>query len=117
MKYALLIYQDETTNMNLGEQEQQEVMQAHGAFYGEAAEAGVAIPGGTALYPTTTARSVRVRDGETLVTDGPFAETREQLGGLYMVECDSIEEACSWAAKVPEAKAGVVEVRQIMVFD
>jgi hypothetical protein len=73
--------------------------------------------GGNALMPTDTATTVRVRDGETLVCDGPFAETKEQLGGYYLLECENLDEAIAKAAKIPSAKCGSIEVRPIMVFD
>jgi len=69
------------------------------------------------LYPVETATTVRVRHGRTVVTDGPFAETKEQLGGYYIVDVGSIDEALEWAAKIPGAKHGSVEVRPVMVFD
>jgi hypothetical protein len=75
-----------------------------------------AIKGGNALQPTPTARTVRVRDGKPLVTDGPFAETKEQLGGYYLVEAGDAEEALAIASKIPGARFGCVEVRPIMTF-
>lgn len=75
-----------------------------------------AIKGGNALQPTPTAKTVRVRDGQNSVTDGPFAETKEQLGGYYLVEAPSIDEAVRMAAKIPGARYGCVEVRPIMTF-
>src|SRR5262245_10423068 len=73
--------------------------------------------GGDALEATTTATSVRVREGKTLTTDGPFAETKEQLGGFYMVECDNLDQAIEAAAKIPAARGGTIEVRPIAEFD
>ena len=70
----------------------------------------------TALQPTSTATTVRVRDGKTLTTDGPFAETREQLGGYYLVEAKDLDAALEIAARIPGAKVGSVEVRPIMVY-
>ena len=70
-----------------------------------------------ALQPTTTATSVRVRDGKTITTDGPFAETKEQLGGYYLLDCKDLDEALEFAAKIPGAKIGSIEVRPVMVFD
>ena len=71
----------------------------------------------TALQPTSTATTVRVRDGETLVTDGPFAETKEQLGGYYVIEAKDADEALAIAARIPSARYGSIEVRPVMVFD
>jgi hypothetical protein len=73
--------------------------------------------GGDGLQPAATATTVRVRDGERLLTDGPYAETKEQLGGFYMLECKDLDEALSWAARIPEAKTGSIEVRPVMVYD
>ena len=69
------------------------------------------------LYPTEAARTLRIRDGEQRVTDGPFAETKEQLGGYYLLECGNLEEAIEWAAKVPAAATGSVEVRPVMDYE
>ena len=92
------------------------MMAAYDAFTEEVKAAG-AFVGGEALQPTSTATTVRVRDGEPLLTDGPFAETREQLGGYYLLECDDLDEAIRWAAKIPGAATGCVEVRPIMDFE
>ena len=69
------------------------------------------------LQPTSAGASVEIRAGDRLVTDGPFAETKEQLGGYYVVDVDSIDEAIKWAAKIPSAQSGSIEVRPVMVFD
>ncbi len=119
MKYLALIYSDESDtaiNPDEGTPEQGEIMAAYMAFGAEAGEAGV-ILGGDALMPTTTATSVQVRDGDTITTDGPFAETKEQLGGYYMLECDNLDQAIEWAAKIPHAKTGTIEVRPVIDFD
>jgi hypothetical protein len=79
-------------------------------------EYGTAIKGGNALQPTPSAKTVRVREGKALATDGPFAETKEQLGGFYLVEAPSVDEAARMAAKIPAARFGCVEVRPIMTF-
>ena len=71
---------------------------------------------GDALQPTSNATTVRVRDGEQLVTDGPFAETKEQLGGYYLIEAGSLDEATEWAAKLPGSHHGSVEIRPVVVF-
>jgi hypothetical protein len=85
-------------------------MQEYRAFSGEPA-----VVGGYELDATATATTVRVRDGETLVTDGPFAELKEAIGGYYVLECDSIDEACGLAAKIPGARHGAIEVRPVHV--
>jgi hypothetical protein len=72
--------------------------------------------GGDALYPTTSATTVRLREGKILTTDGPFAETKEQLGGYYMLNCKDLDEAIELAAKIPEARHGSIEIRPIVEF-
>lgn len=114
-RYLCLLYYDETKNQP-GTPRWEESMPEYGAFGKEAGGAGV-MEGGAALQPTTTATSVRVRDGETMTTDGPFAETKEQLGGYYLLQCPNLDEALRWAAKIPAAKDGGVEVRPVMEFD
>ncbi len=117
MRYALLIYHDEQKGLQLTDEENQALMNAHWQLFEEMKQAAVIQPGGPALEPTHTAVSVRVRDGKRVTTDGPFAETKEQLGGLYIVKCDTMEEAVEWAAKIPEAQHGTVEVRPIIDFE
>ena len=73
--------------------------------------------GGEGLQPTATATTVRVRDGERMLTDGPYAETKEQLGGYYLLECKDLDDALSWAAQIPEAKSGAIEVRPVMDYE
>jgi len=115
MRYAALIYTDETVVWS--DEEQLEVMNAYNAFGEEGGKAGVLTGVGEALQPTSTATTVRVRDDETVTTDGPFAETKEQLGGFYVFECDNLDQAIEWAAKIPGAKHGSIEVRPIMEFE
>jgi hypothetical protein len=114
MQYLALIHTDEEAWSALSEQQLSEVMEGYFAFSREGAEAGV-IQGGSELAPSTTATTVRIRNEETLVTDGPFAELKEALGGYFVLECDSIDEACGWAAKIPGAATGAIEVRPIHV--
>ncbi|HMF75092.1 MAG TPA: YciI family protein [Bryobacteraceae bacterium] len=110
MQYLLLIYEDEKRFANgFPETEFAE----YGAFGKKNA---TVIKSGQALQPTGTAKAVRVRNGETLTTDGPFAETKEQLGGYYLIEAPSIDEATSIAAGIPGARYGSIEVRPIMIF-
>lgn len=92
------------------------LMQQYGEFSAGLTEAGSML-GGEALEPVSTATSVRVRNGKTEIIDGPFAETKEQLGGFYLMECKDLDEAIKWAAKIPTARYGTVEVRPVMVFD
>ncbi len=116
MKYALTIYGDESAAANASPEDMQAVTQAYWALTQEMQDAGVYV-GGEGLYPTPTATTVRVRDDERSVTDGPFAETKEQLGGFFLVDCKDLDEAIEWAAKIPGAQNGSVEVRPVMVFD
>ena len=120
MQYILLIYNNEAEGMEryqrLSEEEQQADMGRWWAYTQELEDAGVHVAG-EALHPTQTAKTVTLKDGERLVTDGPFAETKEQLGGFYIVDVESEEEALEWAAKIPSAPYGNVEVRQVMVFE
>ena len=106
MKYLCTIYGDESQMANLTPEQGSQMMEAYGAF---GQEAGDAILAGEGLQPTSTATTVRVRDGERLLTDGPFAETKEQLGGFYLLECGSLDEAIELAAKIPGAQSGSVE--------
>jgi hypothetical protein len=95
------------------EQDRNAVMKEYFAYTDELREQGKFVAA-DALQPTDTAKSVRIRDGEVSTTDGPFAETKEQLGGYYLVDVESAEEAAEWAAKVPSARFGTIEVRPVM---
>jgi hypothetical protein len=110
MKFLVLLYEDEKRF-------------AHGFDEAEFAEYGAfgkkyadSIKGGNALQPTRTAKTLRVRDGKALTTDGPFAETKEQLGGFYLIEASSIEEVTAMAPRIPAARFGSIEIRPIMEF-
>ena len=116
MKFIALIYADESHYVDATPADTAAIFQAHGEFGAAAREAGV-FDGGDGLQGSATATTVRVRDGERLLTDGPFAETKEQLGGFYLLECDSLDEAIEWAAKIPGAATGSVEVRPVMNYD
>jgi hypothetical protein len=120
MQYLLLIYGDETAgNERFEQMSEEERNQMMGEWWGYTQalqEAGVHL-GGEALQPTATAKTVTVKDGERLVTDGPFAETKEQLGGFYLIDVPSEQDALDWAAKMPSHPHGRVEVRPVMVFD
>lgn len=119
MKYACLIHYDESdpqVNPDMAGEAGQALMQAYFKF-GEEGEAAGVLAGGEALMPSAMATSVRVRDGETITTDGPFAETKEQLGGFYLLECDNLDEAISWAARIPHAADGTIEVRPVVDFN
>ena len=113
MKYMLLIYDAEERWENMSPEEWRAIMGEYYAFTDEVDDAGAHVHSAP-LQPTASATTVRVRDGEQLVTDGPFAETKEQLGGYYVVEADTIDEAIQWAAKIPSARFGSIEVRPLM---
>jgi hypothetical protein len=112
MKYMLLMYANESQAPQLTPEELKSVTQAWMAFMKEGQDAGVLLSN-NGLSPTANSTTVRVREGKTLTTDGPFAETHEQLGGFSLVECKDLDEAVSWAAKIPHAKYGSVEVRPL----
>jgi hypothetical protein len=116
LQYLLLIYGDEEARDQMSGEERQTVIQEYGAFTESIQQNGNYL-GGNALQPTSTATTVRVRSGEQLVTDGPFAETKEQLGGYYLVEAADADEAIGLAARIPGARQGAIEVRPVMVFD
>ena len=116
MQYLLTIYIDESAVDAVPPEQGVKVTEAYEALTAELKEAGVFL-GGEGLQRTSTATTVRVRDGEPLLTDGPFAETREQLGGYYLVECADLDEAIGWAAKIPGAAWGAVEVRPVLVYE
>jgi hypothetical protein len=115
MRFLLTIYDDEQRWATMSEDESKAEIDAYWALDNEARAAGVYVDSG-GLYPTETAQTVRVRDGEQSVTDGPFAETKEQLGGYYLLDCDNVDDALAWAAKIPAARTGSVEVRQLMDY-
>jgi hypothetical protein len=116
MKYVLTIYTDEQAWADQTPDDVKAMMDAYGEFGQAVEEAGVIVTG-DGLQPTSTATTVRVRDGERLLTDGPFAETKEQLGGFYVLECKDLDEAIKWAAKIPGAQTGSVEVRPVMDYE
>jgi len=107
MEYMLLIYQDES-RMSPEDQDMSPWM----AYTAAVQEAGVYVTG-AGLMPVSTATTVRVRDSETVMSDGPFAETKEQLGGYYLLKCDDLDQALHWAAKIPTVTRGSVEVRPL----
>jgi hypothetical protein len=114
VRYLLLIYGNEAGASQMTPEEDQAVMAAYLAFGEQHKEQ---IDGGDALQPTPAATTVRVREGKSLVTDGPFAETKEQLGGFYTVKCDNLDQAIEIASHIPGAQHGSIEVRPIMEFN
>ncbi|MCP4421480.1 MAG: YciI family protein [Chloroflexi bacterium] len=116
MQYLLMIYGNEQQDAQRSPEESEANMQAYYAFTSELRESG-AMVGGEALHPTNSATTVRVRNDQISSTDGPFAETKEQIGGYYMVNCDNLDEAIKWAAKIPGAKDGCIEIRPVWEFE
>lgn len=113
MKYMLLIYQDEPSWDAITESERQQVYLEYRKLRDELTSRGQFITG-SQLQPISTATSVRVRDGKELVTDGPFAETHEQLGGYFLIEAANLDEATAIAARIPSVRTGTVEVRPLV---
>ena len=114
MRYLVLIYGNEQQWESMTPESMGAMMSQYNSYTQELAQAGV-LRAGDELQPTFTATTVRVRDGKRHTTDGPFAETKEQLGGYYIIETDSLDQAIAWAAKCPGATYGSVEVRPIVV--
>ena len=108
MQYVFLIHDDENASQ-VGSPER---LAAYGKFSEEVGSRGI-MRGGARLRPTSAATTVRVRNGKTLTTDGPFAETKEQLGGFYILDCRDLDEALAYAAKIPSADGGSIEVRPV----
>jgi hypothetical protein len=115
MRYLLMIYTDEKVEASMSPEEQGAYMAAYNAFT-KATNDRKAFQAGEALQSTATATTVRVRGGKTVTTDGPYAETKEQLGGYYLLNCKNLDEAIEFAAMIPGAKHGSIEVRPIMEF-
>ncbi len=113
MQYLLLIYEDEKNWAKMSEAEKGKIFSEYGQLTEDLKKTGRHL-GGNPLQPTSTATTVRVRNGKRLTTDGPFAETKEQLGGYYLIEAKDLDEAISLAARVPTARSGSIEVRPIM---
>ena len=116
MQYLLMIYQNEAEYAKLDAKTAEKNMEEYGAFTQSIIQSGN-FKAGDRLQPTTTATTVRIRDGKTMTTDGPFAETREQLGGYYLVEAKDLDAALAMAARIPGARYGSIEVRPIWVYD
>ena len=113
MRYMLLIYASEADFSHMTSEERVAIMQGHSTFAQEAMQRGV-LMGGAPIQPTSTARTVRIRKGKTLVIDGPFAETKEQLAGTYILDCKTLDEAIELATKIPDALHGSIEIRPLM---
>jgi len=116
MQYLLMIYRNEAEHDKMDAATGQKMMEEYGAFTQSIIQSGN-FKAGDRLQPISTATTVRVRDGKTLTTDGPFAETREQLGGYYLVEAKDLDAALAIAARIPGARYGSIEVRPIWVYN
>lgn len=112
MQYMLLIYGDESAWESMSEEEMTRVYEAHSAYGAEMEKAGV-IRGGAELKPSSTATTIRFDGAKSRVVDGPFAESKEHLGGYYLIEVDDLEQAISWARRMPAMESGAVEIRPL----
>ncbi|MDH4391115.1 MAG: YciI family protein [Aquabacterium sp.] len=112
MQYMLMIYSDETAEATMTEADAQAEIAAYGAYAGAMAQAGVLV-GGERLCPTSSATRVRIRSGKTALLNGPYADTREQLGGYFMIDVPDLDAALHWAARCPTAPHGTIEVRPV----
>jgi hypothetical protein len=113
MEYLLLIYRNEADLQKMGPAERGKLHQEYAALTESLAQSGH-FKGGNGLQPTTTATTLRVRDGKRVTTDGPFAETKESLGGYYLVEAKDLDDAIAIAARIPTVRVGAVEIRPVM---
>jgi hypothetical protein len=116
VQYVLLIYSEPSAWESLSDEEREAMYKEYFALSRELREQNAYVDG-SELESVSTATAVRVRDGEMLVTDGPFAETKEALGGYYVIDADTLDEAIQWASKIPAARHGVVEVRPIVMHE
>ena len=116
MKYLCLIYDEESKLGTRTKEQMGQLMAEYGAFTESIQKSGQYIAG-DALQRTQTAATIRVRQGKVSTTDGPFAETKEQLGGFYMINAKDLNEAIQVASRIPSARTGSIEVRPVMVFD
>jgi hypothetical protein len=112
MKYLLLMYADPSIGATFSTEEMQAAARSWAAFRKELATAGVLVSS-SGVPPDASVTTVRVRDDKTMITDGPFAETHEQLGGYFLVDCQDLDEAIRWAEKIPTARYGSIEVRSL----
>ncbi len=116
MEYLMCIYTDPEADPQKGSPEHEELMSEYFAFTNEVIEAGV-MRGGNELHPASAGSTVAVRGGKVEFVDGPFADTKEQLGGYYLLDCADLDEALKWAAKIPSARHGRIEVRPVVVME
>jgi hypothetical protein len=113
MRYMLLIYSTEEAEARTDPAEMLAIMQAHQKVMEGTSKAGI-LRGAEPLHPTSTATTIRYQDGKPVTLDGPFAETKEQLGGYYMLDCKDLDEAIYWASQIPTVGSGCVEIRPVM---
>jgi hypothetical protein len=116
MKYLLLLFGDESSWESASEEDLGAEMAAYEEYERELTDAKVYVAG-EGLQPTSTATTMRIVDGERVLTDGPFAETKEQLGGFYVLDCKDLNEALDWAERCPASKDGSIEVRPVMDYE
>jgi hypothetical protein len=116
MKFMLLLWGDEGQWADMSEEEAAAEMARWEDYTNQLVAAG-AMVSGEGLQASATSKTLRVENGERVVTDGPFAETKEQLGGFYVIECASVDEALEWAAKLPSAEKGSTEIRPVMAYE
>jgi hypothetical protein len=115
MKYMLLLYGDESAREGMSEEDAKAQLSRWSAYSDELVKAG-AFVSGEGLQPSATSTTVRFERGERILSDGPFAETKEQLGGFYVIECRELDEALAWAAKLPSAETGHTEIRPVIDY-
>lgn len=116
MQYLMLIYTDEADHAAEGTPENDAIMNEYIRYTDEVREKKLYL-GGNALHGVAMATTVRVRDGKTTTTDGPFAETKEQLGGYYLLDCENLDQAIEYAGKIPSSRTGSIEVRPVVELD
>jgi hypothetical protein len=116
MKFMLLLWGEEGQWADLSEEETAAEMARWEEYTNQVVAAG-AMVSGEGLQPSATSKTLRIENGERVVTDGPFAETKEQLGGFYVIECGSVDEALDWAAKAPSADQGATEIRPVIPYE
>lgn len=115
MRYLLAIYENEKVWESLSKEETDRMLQEYADFTESIRKSGNYV-GGDALQPVATATTVRIRDGKRLTTDGPFAETKEQLGGFYLIDAENLDQAIAIASRIPNARTGSIEVRPVMDY-
>jgi hypothetical protein len=116
MKFMLLLWGDESQWADMSEEEAASEMARWEEYTNQLTAAG-AMVSGEGLQASATSKTLRIENGERIVTDGPFAETKEQLGGFYVIECESFDDALEWAAKVPSAERGSTEIRPVVAYE